>query len=503
MTAVFQGLAALSTRPWLPWIAIALPILSGMLVGLIRFENHRGRNAFVMIMTVLTSILCLLLVIRPPESAHVLVTFTGFLDLAVRIDGPGRIFITLMAILWPLTSLYAFSYMEDDASSTRFFVVFTMTYGVAVGVAAAANLLTMYCFFELLSLITVPLVMHDFTPEAVHAARKYLYYMLGGTAFAFIGLIFVIVYGSTEYFQAGGVFLPETLTQNASLLRIVFLFTFCGFGAKAAIFPIHSWLPDASVAPTPVTALLHAVAVVNAGVFAITRVTYEIFGTELLRNTWVQIVVFFIAAVTVLYGSSMAVKESHLKRRLAYSTVANLSYMLLGIVMMTPESLTAGMLHMVTHSVMKICLFFCAGAVLVDGKRSYVGELNGYSRAMPVTFLCFALSGLSLIGIPPFAGFISKFSLALASFSSVSPAFAGIAAGTLLASAILTAVYILTVCVRAYFYPPSERNSFIARQDPDVRKLIPMLLTALGSLVVGLCAEPIISVLASLTAGMF
>ena len=273
--------------PALLWIPIALPILGGLLLPLLRFRSLRGRNAYIMAVTLLNSLCMAVLLFLSPDGVHRLIHFTGSLDFAVRLDGLGKIFAGLVAALWPLVTLYAFSYMEEDAASTRFFTFFTVTFGIALGVALSANLLTMYCFFEMLSLITVPLVMHDYSQKAVHAARKYLYFMLGGTAFAFIGLIFVIVYGSSCYFTPGGVFGAQTVADHGPILLIVYLFTFFGFGAKAAVFPLHSWLPDASVAPTPVTALLHAVAVVNAGVFAITRVTYMSFGTALLSGTWV------------------------------------------------------------------------------------------------------------------------------------------------------------------------------------------------------------------------
>lgn len=489
--------------PILLWLPITLPIIGGLLLPVLHFRSPRLRNAYVMTVTLAASIVMGILVLMPPEGAHKLIHFTGSLDFAISIDGLGRVFAALMAVLWPLVTLYAFSYMEEDADSTRFFALFTMTFGIALGVALSANLLTMYCFYEMLSLITVPLVMHDFTQEAVHAARKYLYYMLGGTAFAFIGLVFVIVYGSTSYFTPGGVFTSGTLAASAMLLRGVYLLTFFGFGAKAAIFPLHAWLPDASVAPTPVTALLHAVAVVNAGVFAITRTTYMIFGAELIQGSTVQVFLWCVVLFTILYGSSMAVKETHLKRRLAYSTVANLSYMLLGVILLTPEGLAAGILHMVFHGVMKIALFCCAGAILVRAKRAYVCEMNGLSRAMPVTFACFTVSVLSLVGIPPFSGFVSKWALAEASLQSANGILGALSAGMLLVSALLTAIYGLMVSVRAYFYPVDARNEALGNVDPDGRMLFPIILTTVACLILGLYAQPLIRWLTAMTAGLF
>ena len=200
--------------------------------------------------------------------------------------------------------------------------------------------------------------------------------------------------------------------DNITIVQIVYLLAFWGFGVKAAVFPFQGWLPQASVAPTPVTALLHAVAVVKSGAFAVMRLTYYCFGTELIRGTWVHFVVMSIAMLSILYGSTMAVKETHFKRRLAFSTVSNLSYILLGVTMMSPQGLLAGMAHLVFHAFMKIGAFFCAGAVLHQSGKTYVDELNGLAKKMPFVFTTFVVFGLSLIGIPAFAGFISKWNIA-------------------------------------------------------------------------------------------
>ncbi len=513
MTAPVLRLPVPIPTAWL-WLPVALPIAAGLALFRVRFGTLRARNAFLMAAVLVNTAVMGLLLLCPSAESHRLIHFTGSLDFAVRLDGPGRIFAGLIAVLWPLVTLYAFSYMEEDKASTRFFAVFTMTYGIALGVALAANLLTLYCFFEMLSLITVPLVMHDLTPAAVRAARKYLYFMLGGTAFAFIGLIFVIVYGDSCDFLPGGVFDPVTREYSGNLLRVVYLFTFFGFGAKAAVFPLHSWLPDASVAPTPVTALLHAVAVVNAGVFAILRVTYQSFGCELLEGSWVQTAVWAAALFTILWGSSMAVREMNLKRRLAYSTVANLSYMLLGVVLLTPAGLEAGMLHMVFHGVMKIALFCCAGAILVRTGKASIAQMDGLARAMPLTFACFTAASLSLVGLPPFAGFFSKWALIRAAFEAQPGWRSVLSAAVLLFSALLTAVYTLRFTVHAYAEPadrqsnrkPPDRQPPArpeARLDGDARLSAPIVLTAAGSLALGAAVRYVIQLIRYLTAGVF
>ncbi len=255
-----------------------------------------------------------------------------------------------------------------------------------------------------LTLVTVPLVMFTMTEEAKYAARKYLYFLsearrLHSSALSLSSYTVRRTRSAGRRIDASGI-------GNARLLQIVYLLTFCGFGVKAAVFPIHSWLPEAAVAPTPVTALLHAVAVVKSGVFAIARVTYFSFGAAFLRGTWAQYAAIAIALVTILYGSSVAVRERHFKRRLAWSTVANLSYILFGVLLLSPAGLASGMMHMLFHAFMKITLFYCAGAVLYKTEREYLSELDGLGRRMPVTFTCYTVSALALTGIPPFPGFI-------------------------------------------------------------------------------------------------
>ena len=226
----------------------------------------------------------------------------------------GMVFAGLVSALWPFATLYAFEYMTKEEHEKIFFLLYTMTYGITLGIALSANLLTMYFFYELLTLVTVPLVMHTLTREAILASRKYLYYSLGGAAFAFIGLIMIIIYGTTTDFILGGVLDLTKIGGRTNVLLFVYVMAFLGFGVKAAVFPFNSWLPQAGVAPTPVTALLHAVAVVKSGAFAIIRLTYYSFGVDFLKGTWAQTTVMLVVMFTIVYGCSRAVKETHLKK---------------------------------------------------------------------------------------------------------------------------------------------------------------------------------------------
>ena len=299
-------------------VPILLPILFGAVLGLHPIQSNRRRNLFVFFVTLLTSLMIAALLIRSPGEESISLQLAGVLEIKFRLDGCGMVFSGLIAFLWPLAVVYAFSYMEERQNA--FFAFYVMTYGVTTGIAFAGNLMTMYMFYELLTIVTIPLVMHELDHKSVVAARKYMKYSFGGAAFGFLGFIAIMKLGDTSDFRFGGVLSAETIAEHGTLLLLIYTLAVFGFGVKAALFPVHGWLPSASVAPTPVTALLHAVAVVKAGAFAIIRITYYSFGTKLLLGSWAQKVILVASAVTILYGSAKAVKEQHCKRRLAYST---------------------------------------------------------------------------------------------------------------------------------------------------------------------------------------
>ena len=408
----------------------------------------------------------------------------------------------MAAFLWPLATLYAFEYMKHEQREKSFFLFYTITYGVTLGIAFAEDMMTMYFFYELLTLVTVPLVMHTLSREAILASRRYLYYSLGGAAFGFLGLIFIIVYGSPDFVMGGSLNLAK-IGGRTNLLLLIYVLAFLGFGVKAALCPFNSWLPAAGVAPTPVTALLHAVAVVKAGAFAIIRLTYYCFGVEFLRGTWAQGVVMTIALLTILYGSGRAVKETHFKRRLAYSTISNLSYILFGVTIMTPLGLAGALTHMLCHAVMKICSFFCAGAVICKSGRTFIYELDGIGRKMPMVMGIFTVASLALMGTPGLCGFVSKWYLAQAAAESGNPlAFAGV--GVLLVSALLTAVYMLTVAVRAWFPPVGFcEDSLAGIKDPGICMLLPIVLFAGVMVLLGLYSMPLTDFLQRVSRGMY
>lgn len=471
---------------------ILIPFIAGILVPVIPFGKRWQKELFLETAVILNSILVWYLLLHHSDSTFLLAHFTGDLNISFRVDGMSMVFAGLVSALWPFATLYAFEYMTKEEHENVFFLFYTLTYGVTLGIALAANLLTMYFFYELLTLVTVPLVMHTLTREAVLASRKYLYYSLGGAAFAFLGLIMVIVYGSTTDFIFGGVLDPAKIAGKTNVLLLIYVMAFMGFGVKAAICPFNSWLPQAGVAPTPVTALLHAVAVVKSGAFAIIRLTYYSFGTDFLKGTWAQDVVMAVVMFTIVYGCSRAVKETHIKRRLAYSTISNLSYILFGAVIMTPLGLAGALTHLVFHAVMKISSFFCAGAVMHQTDRHYVHELDGLGYKLPCVFGIFTVSALALMGVPGLAGFISKWNLAQAAVESENPlAWGGVAC--LLVSALLTAIYMLTIVVRAFFPGKDFDYTTVAgAKDPNWQMLVPLFAFTLFIVLFGVYSQPIV-----------
>lgn len=484
-------------------LVILIPIIAGIFVPLLHFKKRSHMEIFLECAVILNSILVWYLLLHHSDSTFLLAHFTGDLSISFKVDGMGMVFAGLVSSLWPFATLYAFEYMTKEEHEKIFFLFYTMTYGITLGISLAANLLTMYFFYELLTLVTVPLVMHTLTREAILASRKYLYYSLGGAAFAFIGLIMIIIYGTTTDFILGGVLDLTKIGDRTNVLLFIYVMAFMGFGVKAAVCPFNSWLPDAGVAPTPVTALLHAVAVVKSGAFAIIRLTYYSFGVDFLKGTWAQTTVMLIVMFTIVYGCSRAVKETHLKRRLAYSTISNLSYILFGVTIMTPLGMVGALTHLIFHAVIKISSFFCAGAIIHQTDKQYVHELDGMGYKMPCVFGIFTVSALALMGVPGLAGFISKWNLASAAAESGNPvAYFGIAC--LLISALLTAIYMLTIVVRAFFPGKDfDYGKLKDVRDPNWKMLLPLFVFTFFIIAFGLHSQPLTDFFTDVAAGLY
>ena len=366
--------------------------------------------------------------------------------LALQVEPLGLLFALIASSLWIVTTIYAIGYMRahHEIHQTRFYAFFAIAIGATMGIALAQNLFTLFLFYELLTISTYPLVTHAGTPEARRGGRVYLGVLMGTSmGFLLLAVIWTWQLTGTTGFKAGGI-----LAGQASPLVIGILYGLFVFGiGKAALMPFHRWLPAAMVAPTPVSALLHAVAVVKAGVFAILKVTVYIFGIDLVGGSTASTALLWVAALTIIGASLVALYQDNLKRRLAYSTISQLSYVVLGAVLANAASISGAAVHIATHAVGKITLFFCAGAILVAAHKTRVSELDGLGRQMPLTMGAFLIASLSIAGLPPTGGLWGKWYLALGALD----AGYGILVGVLMLSTLLNIAYLLPIPLRAFF----------------------------------------------------
>jgi len=461
-----------------PLLAVLVSLVAVPLIATSRSPNVREGWTFLAAIVKFALVASMLpAVLQGAEITCEIVEVLPGLGIAFRVDAFGMLFALVAAFLWIITSAYSIGYMRglDEHAQTRYFCFFAVSLSAAVGVAFSANLLTLYLFYEMLSLATYPLVTHHQDPEARTSGRKYLLYTVGAS----IGLVLpamLVTYHLTGNldFSPQGVLAGHASRATVALLLFMFVFGF----AKAAVMPLHSWLPAAMVAPTPVSALLHAVAVVKVGVFSIFRTLSGIFGTELLAAMDLGVWVAAIACVTILTGSLIALSQDNLKRRLAFSTIAQLSYIVLGVGLLSAKGLTGGMIHIAMHAFGKITLFFCAGAIFVATGKKNISEMKGIGRQMPVTMGAFFVGALSVIGLPPTGGFLSKWYLALGSLDAgLWPVLV-----VLLTSSLLNAFYFLPIVFRAFFNaaePGGEPSGGLS--EAPIWCVLPPVIAAAGS----------------------
>lgn len=472
-------------------IPVFLPILAGALLFFLPDISKKKRNIYTFTVSVINLGLVVFAITCGRDLSFKMITLSKEVSIAFRIDGLSRLFSGLVSFLWPLTLLYSYEYMENEERHGKFYGFFMMTLGSVLGIAFSKDLLTLYIFYELLTLLTFPLVMHEMTEEAMKAGRQYLVYMLGGAAFAFVGIMVLLPNVSSLDFNYLGNILATTPVSKRILVSVFFV-TFCGFSVKAAMMPFGTWLIKAAVAPMPVTSLLHAVAVVKSGAFAAIRLIYYIYGPDYLRGTWAQYAAIALVSITILYGSTMAVKEPHLKRRMAYSTISNLSYVLFGALVMTPFGLVASLSHFIVHAVTKIGLFFVVGGIMHVTGKCYVYETDKLAARMKLSYIALTVCSLSLVGIPQLAGFVSKTKLIRAAVDDggIWPI---VGCFAIIVSALLTAIYLFVPLIRGYFPKNNAKcENFDACHDPGWKMLVPIYISAVLTVAIGLCWEPII-----------
>lgn len=445
-------------------LAIFLPILAGLLLPVLKL-NKSARNIYIVVVSLLTSVLALSIAFRSDLTTFTLLHISKIFSIGFKIDGLSKVFLLIITVLWPLAVLYATEYMEHEKNQDSFFRYYLIAFGIAIGLTFSKNAITMYLFYELLTFLTLPLIMHDlYDKRVLYAGKVYLTVSVLGASIALIGIIILTTIVPNVEFIYGGHIEEVVYRNKVVLVDMAYILCFIGFGVKAAILPFTYWLPTCGVAPTPVSALLHAVAVVKAGVFAIMRATYYLFGPSILVGSAAQKITMAIAIITILYGSMMAVRERHIKRRLAYSTASNLSYILFVVTLMHANGFAAGMTHMVFHAIMKINLFFVAGAIMIYARKEYVEETKGLAKKMPVEMLAFLVASLAMVGIPLTCGFISKYKLITAEIAlNNKEGYAGIVA--IIISSVLTLVYLFRIVINAYV----PGNSFDEKQLKNVK----------------------------------
>ncbi|MCM1542842.1 MAG: proton-conducting membrane transporter [Blautia sp.] len=484
------------------WIllSVALPSAAGAILLAASFREHikgkmqasvKGLHAYTAAVLML-SVAVTLYAAWTGERAMTLFTLLDGMPVCFRIDGLGRLFMTIVGIVWLATGFYSFVYMKHEGEEARFFGLYLLLYGVLAGLAFSGNLVTMYLFYELMTLVSMPMVLHNGSREAIMASLKYLFYSLCGAYGGLFGIVFLYRYCDSLTFTAGGTLNAAAVQGHEGILLIAVFVMILGFGAKAGMLPLHSWLPAAHpVAPSPASALLSGI-IVKFGVLAVIRTVYYIVGPEFVRGTWVQYGWMILTLLTVFMGSMLAYREPALKKRLAYSTVSQVSYILFGLSLLTPDAMTGALLHTAAHAFVKCGLFLTAGVFLYQCGYTRVDQLTGIGKKMPKTLWCYTIFALALIGIPPTAGFVSKWYLAEGALASGIPVFSWLGPVVLLVSALLTAGYLLPVTMKGFFPGEEAASLDLSKKEPSLLLLVPLAVLAALALLLGILPNPLI-----------
>ena len=440
-----------------PLIAVILPAIG--IAGIVLSRRYQNIREGATIITAVSTVAIIASLLPAVLAGNVYITnlgsFVPGVAFTLRADALGTLFALLASFLWVITSFYSIGYMRGlgEHAQTRYFASFAGSVSAAIGVAFASNLIILYIFYELLTVATYPLVTHDESDAARAAGRKYLAYTFGGGVAVLAGIVLVFWSTGTVAFTSGGI--ASLASIDPLIARGAFALLAGGFGVKAALIPVHSWLPDAMVAPTPVSGLLHAVAVVKSGVFGISRLVLDVYGPETVAQLGVGVPLAVVAAITIVIASVIALRQDNLKRRLAYSTISQLSYIVLGLGLFSPEALIGGLLHIPAHAFMKLTLFFCAGAIHVETHTDNISKMAGIGRRMPLTMSAFAIASVGMAGLPLVAGFVSKWYLLIGSVDAGYPIFAIV----LLGSGILNIAYFWPIVYQAFFQTAAETDA--------------------------------------------
>ncbi len=467
-------------------ISVLFPIAAGCLMFCVKALNDNRKRSFYSVASLVISTVLTLITAYGCSGSIKLWSITENVSIEFSVDNLSKLFATLMSCVFTFVGIYALEYMKHENDKTRFFAFYLMVYGVLNGIYMSSNLLTMYLFYELMTLLSLPLVLHELTKEAISAGKKYLYYSIAGAFLSLIAIFLIYQYSSSYTFTGGGMLDASKVSGNENLILAFVLLAIIGFGCKAGLFPLHDWLPTAHpVAPAPASAVLSGV-ITKSGVIAIIRIVYYSVGADFIRGTWVQYTWILLTLVTVFLGSMMAYLENGLKKRLAYSSVSQVSYVLFGLSTLHPVGFLGALLHVIFHSVIKDDLFMVAGAIIHQTGVTVVDGLKGIGKKMPVTIWCFTFASLALIGIPPFTGFVSKWFLCSGALSADIGAFGYVGPIVLLVSALLTAGYLLPITIMGFFPGKDFDSASVVKCEPGKLMLIPLIAMSLLTLVLGM-----------------
>ena len=393
--------------------------------------------------------------------------------------------------------------MKHEQKPERFFMFYTFSLAALMSLCFSENMMTLYLSYEFMTVLTVPLVIHTGTPEAVSAGLKYLGYSIFGAGLGLMGFFFLNTYCDTTSFIAGGTLNMALIEGKENMMLIVFFLMILGFGCKAGMFPLHAWLPTAHpVAPSPASAVLSGI-ITKGGVIAIIRVTYYLFGADFLRGSWAQTAVLILSIITIFMGSMLAYKEKLLKRRLAYSTVSNVSYVVFGLMLLCPAGFVGALLQVVFHAVAKNILFLCAGAIIYKTHKTMVADLKGIGKEMPIVMWTFAFAALSLIGIPPTAGFVSKWYLAQGGLLPEMGVVGYVGVVMLMVSALLTAGYLMSIVMKAFFPGKDFDYANLKSKEPNYLMTVPLVLLAVAVVGFGIMPTPLLDVIGGISGMIF
>ena len=471
----------------------------------VREDVKRDRFVLVSLLVefVLVIVLCLM-----GDARVTLFAMTETLPVILASDGLARLFAVLMSGMWLASGAFSFRYMSHEGSQRRYYTFYLLTLSALMGLCFAGTLATMYLFFELMTLLSVAMVLHSLTKEAVAAGMKYLLYSIAGAMMGLLGVFYFTANAITPVFMPGGTMDLTVAQEQAPMMLVILFVTIVGFGTKAGMFPMHGWLPTAHpIAPAPASAVLSGV-ITKAGVICIIRFLYYVVGADLVRGTWVQTALIILSLVTVFMGSMMAFKTTGLKKRLAYSSVSQVSYVLFGLFMLNEIAFRGAMLHVYFHSLMKNLLFFAAGSIIFKTGLTDVRDLKAIGKKMPITMWCFTIAGVSLIGVPPLCGFFSKWQLAQGALASGVSVFSWLGPVVLLVSALLTGAYLLPVSINGFF-PGHEAHGHGHHEEETVEKCevpacmyIPMIVLAVLIVVTGLCPSVVENAIAAVASAL-